>query len=136
MGSRAVERKVPRVSQPVLVRPVIGVVDDDPSVLKALGRLLRSAGFDVVAFASAEEFLARFQQQALGCLVLDIHLEGMSGLDLQAYLADARIPLPIVFITAHDDPGTRERAHQSRQVYLRKPVDDDTLLGAIASVLA
>lgn len=114
---------------------MIGVVDDDPSVLKALGRLMRSAGFDAVTFTSAEDFLARFQQRALACVVLDIHLGGMSGLDLQAYLADAGIRLPIVFITAHDDAATRERVEQSGQVYLRKPVDENCLLGAITSLL-
>jgi FixJ family two-component response regulator len=98
--------------------------------------LIRSAGFDVVTFTSAEDFLARFRQSALACLVLDIHLGGMSGLDLRAYLADAGILLPIVFITAHDDAVTRERVEQSGQLYLRKPVDEDGLLGAITSLLS
>ena len=127
--------KVPQSSPQVLGQPVIGVVDDDPSVLKALGRLMRSAGFDAVTFTSAEDFLARFQQRALACVVLDIHLGGMSGLDLQAYLADAGIRLPIVFITAHDDAATRERVEHCGQVYLRKPVDENCLLGAITSLL-
>jgi FixJ family two-component response regulator len=117
-------------------QPLIGVVDDDPSVLKALGRLLRSAGFESVTFRSAEDFLARFQQRSFACVVLDIHLEGMSGLDLQAYLADAGIRLPIVFITAHDDVVTSEGLEQSGQRYLRKPVDENRLLGAIAELLA
>lgn len=128
--------KDPHISPHNPGRPLVGVVDDDPSVLKALGRLIRSAGFDVVTFTSAEDFLARFRQSALACLVLDIHLGGMSGLDLQAYLADAGILLPIVFITAHDDAVTRERVEQSGQLYLRKPVDEDGLLGAITSLLS
>jgi FixJ family two-component response regulator len=111
---------------------VVGVVDDDPSVLKALSRLLRSAGFVVVTFVSAEDFLARFRHSTLACVVLDIHLGEMSGLDLQAYLADAGVPLPIVFITAHDDPQTRGRVEKSHQPYLRKPVDEKALLDAIA----
>lgn len=127
--------KNPQSSPPNVGHPVIGVVDDDPSVLKALGRLMRSAGFDAVAFTSAEDFLVRFQQRALACVVLDIHLGGMSGLDLQAYLADAGIRLPVVFITAHDDAATRERVEQSGQVYLRKPVDESALLGAITNIL-
>lgn len=117
-------------------RPLIGVVDDDPSVLKALGRLIRSAGFETVTFCSGEDFLARFQQRAFACIVLDIHLGGMSGLDLQAYLADAGIRLPIVFITAHDDLVTREGFEQSGQRFLRKPVDESGLLGAISELLS
>jgi FixJ family two-component response regulator len=116
-------------------QPLIAIVDDDPSVLKALGRLIRSAGFEAVTFVSGEDFLARFQQRAFACVVLDIHLGGMSGLDLQAYLADAGIRLPIVFITAHDELVTRERIEQSGQRYLRKPVDDNRLLGAISELL-
>jgi len=116
-------------------RAVIGVVDDDPSVRKALARLLRSAGFDVVAHASAVEFLVGLHERPIQCLVLDVHLEGMGGLDLQAYLADAGIRLPIVFITAHDDPVTRQRAELAHQLYLRKPVDSTELLDAIASLI-
>jgi FixJ family two-component response regulator len=116
-------------------RALIGVVDDDPSVRKALARLLRAAGFDVVAHASAVELLVALHQRPVQCLVLDIHLEGMGGLDLHSYLTDAGIRLPVVFITAHDDPATRQRAEQARQVYLRKPVDSHELLDAIASLI-
>jgi FixJ family two-component response regulator len=119
----------------VAERKVIGVVDDDPSVRKALARLLRSAGFDVVAHASAVELLVGLHERPIQCLVLDIHLEGMGGLDLLAYLTDAGIQLPIVFITAHDDPASRQRAEQAHQIYLRKPVDSHELLGAIASLI-
>jgi len=116
-------------------RALIGVVDDDASVRKALGRLLRSAGFDVVAHASAVELLVGLHQQPIQCLVLDIHLEGMGGLDLHDYLTDAGIRLPVVFITAHDDPATRQRAEQAHQIYLRKPVDSNDLLDAITSLI-
>ena len=116
-------------------RALIGVVDDDPSVRKALARLLRSAGFDVVAHASAVELLVGLHQRPIQCLVLDVHLEGMGGLDLHAYLTDAGIHLPIVFITAHDDQATRQRAEQAHQIYLRKPVDSNDLLDAIASLI-
>lgn len=116
-------------------RTLIGVVDDDPSVRKALARLLRSAGFDVVAHASAVELLVGLHQRPIQCLVLDVHLEGMGGLDLHAYLNDAGIRMPIVFITAHDDPATRQRAEQAHQIYLRKPVDSHELLDAIASLI-
>ena len=129
-------RNNPESSPQASARPLIGVVDDDPSVLKALGRLIRSAGFETVTFCSGEDFLARFQQRAFACIVLDIHLGGMSGLDLQAYLADAGIRLPIVFITAHDDLVTREGLESSGQRYLRKPVDESGLLGAINELLS
>lgn len=116
-------------------RTLIGVVDDDPSVRKALARLLRAAGFDVVVHASAVEFLVGLHQGSIQCLVLDIHLEGMGGLELYAYLSDAGIRMPTVFITAHDDAATRQRAEQAHQVYLRKPVDSNDLLNAIASLI-
>ena len=116
-------------------RVLIGIVDDDPSVRKALARLLRSAGFDVVAHGSAAELLVGLHQRPIQCLVLDVHLEGMGGLDLHAHLTDAGIRLPIVFITAHDDLATRQRAEEARQIYLRKPVDSNELLEAIASLI-
>ena len=112
----------------------IGVVEDDPSFLRALRRLLSGAGFSVVTFASAEEFLASESAGATACLVLDVHLGGMSGFDLQQHLVTAGIPIPTIFITAHDDPGTRERA-RSGGLYLRKPFREDALIGAIHQAL-
>ena len=112
----------------------IGVVEDDPSFLRALRRLLSGAGFSVVTFASAEEFLASESAGATACLVLDVHLGGMSGFDLQQRLVTAGIPIPTIFITAHDDPGTRERA-RSGGLYLRKPFREDALIGAIHQAL-
>ena len=115
----------------VPLRPVIGIIDDDASVLKALSRLLLAAGYGVVPFRSTEEFLVTRQQWVLQCLVLDVHFPGMNGLDLEAYLADAGVRFPIVFITAHDDPALRERIEATGHAYLRKPLDEDALLGAI-----
>jgi FixJ family two-component response regulator len=112
----------------------IGVVEDDPSFLRALGRLLGAAGFSVVPFASAEEFLASESAEAVSCLVLDVNLGGMSGFDLQQRLAAAGSPIPTIFITAHDDPITRERA-RSGVAYLRKPFREDALIGAIRQAL-
>ena len=112
----------------------IGVVEDDASFRRALGRLLSAAGYSVAAFASAEEFLASESQGATACLVLDIHLGGMSGFDLQQRLATAGVPIPTVFITAHDDPVTRERA-RSGLAYLQKPFREDALIGAIQQAL-
>jgi FixJ family two-component response regulator len=112
----------------------IAVVEDDPSFLRALGRLLGAAGFTVAPFASAEDFLASHSTAAMSCLVLDVHLGGMSGFDLQQRLAAAGAPIPTIFITAHDDPITRERA-RSGVAYLRKPFREDALIGAIRQAL-
>jgi FixJ family two-component response regulator len=110
----------------------ICVVDDDLSVRRALGLLLRSAGFAVETFASAEAFLGSKHETRYDCLVLDVHLGGLSGFALQERLASAGRSIPIVFITAHDDPATRERARaEATAEYLRKPVDDQSLIGAI-----
>ena len=103
---------------------MIGLVEDDPSFRRALRRLLSAAGFSVAAFASAEEFLASESAGATACLVLDVHLGGMSGFDLQQRLATAGVPIPAIFITAHDDPVTRERA-RSGVAYLQKPFRED-----------
>ena len=113
---------------------MIGVVEDDPSFRRALRRLLSAAGFSVATFASAEEFLASERAGAMSCLVLDVHLDGMSGFDLQQRLATAGVPIPTIFITAHDDPVTRERA-RSGVAYLRKPFREDALIGAVQQAL-
>ena len=99
---------------------IIGVVEDDPSFRRAPRRLPSAAGFSVTAFASAEEFLASESTGATACLVLDVNLGRMSGFDLQQYLATAVIPIPAIFIAAHDDPVTRERA-RSGVASLQKP---------------
>lgn len=114
---------------------VIGVVDDDDSVLRALRRLLRSAGFAVKTFGSAEEFLGLEHPETINCLVLDIHMPGLSGFDLQERLADAQLLIPIIFITAHDDPLTRERARKGGVAYFPKPFDAQSLIGAIEKAL-
>lgn len=116
--------------------PLIGVIDDDPSVLKSLGRLLRASGLRVVSFPSTEQFLQTHPSWSLSCLVLDVHFEGMSGFDLEAYLADAGVHFPIVFITAHDDAATRERVEAKGYAFLRKPFEESALLDAINRVMA
>jgi FixJ family two-component response regulator len=112
----------------------IGVVEDDPSFLRALRRLLSGAGFSVATFASAEEFLASDSAAGTACLVLDVHLGGMSGFDLQQQLATAGRWIPTIFITAHDDSVTRERA-RSGVAYLRKPFREEALVAAIRKAL-
>lgn len=117
--------------------PVIGIVDDDASILRAVRRLLAAAGFTVRTFGSAEEFLASEHLEAISCLVLDIHLNGLSGFELQDRLVEAHVRIPIVFITAHDDLPTRERAQRGgASEYLRKPFDEHSLIGAIETALA
>ncbi len=114
----------------------ITVIDDDASVRRALQRLLRSAGFMVVTFATAREFLDADHWARTACLVLDIHLPGMSGVELQEHLAVSGVPIPIVCITAHDDVSTRERVHRAGAVaYLRKPFDQGTLIEAISRAI-
>ena len=116
--------------------PVIGIVDDDASILRAVRRLLGAAGFNVRTFGSAEEFLASEHLERISCLVLDIHLNGLSGFELQDRLIEAHITIPIVFITAHDDLSTRERAQRGgASEYLRKPFDEHSLIGAIGKAL-
>lgn len=116
--------------------PAIAIVDDDASVRRALQRLLRSAGYTVQTFASAHEFLDSLLGRRPACLVLDIHLNGMSGFDLHERLAADRAGLPVIFISAHDDPPTRERIARSGAVgNLWKPVDEQELLGAIRRTL-
>ncbi len=110
----------------------IAVVDDDESIRRALYRLLRSAGLAVATFASAHEFLEAVRRQVFACLVLDVYMGRMSGLDLAERLASEGHRLPIVLITAHDDERIRERAHRiGVSAYLRKPMDAQVLLDAV-----
>ena len=114
------------------------VVDDDDSVRKALARLLASAGYAVETFASASEFLDRgHQQDTPGCVVLDVSMPGLSGLDLQRELMAFTPPLPIIFITGHGDIPTSVRAMKSGAVdFLTKPVNDRDLLSLIKLAIA
>jgi FixJ family two-component response regulator len=115
---------------------VIGVVDDDASILRAIQRLLGSLGFTVKTFPSGEDLLASACLDRIHCLVLDVHLGGLSGFELQERLNEVPAPIPIIFITAHDDPPTRERARRAGVVeYLRKPFDEHALIGAIDKAL-
>jgi FixJ family two-component response regulator len=115
-----------------VAEPRVCVIDDDEEVVRAVRRLLRSAGYAIDTFASAEEFLDLGNQERPDCLVLDVHLHGLSGFDLQDLLEASGRSIPIVFITAHDDTGTHERAHKaSTSGYLSKPFEDQSLLCAI-----
>ncbi len=114
----------------------VAVVDDDESFARALGRLLRAAGFEVHIYPSAEAFLTPTALPPPDCLVLDIQLAGMSGLELQRRLRELGALTPVIFVTAHDATEVREEAQQAGCVaYLRKPVARHTLLEAIAKAL-
>jgi FixJ family two-component response regulator len=116
--------------------PAIAVIDDDSSVRRALQRLLRSAGFAVETFATAREFLDAGRLSQTACLVLDVHLPGMTGLQLQEHLAISGARVPIVFITARYEGPMHERASKAGAVgYLRKPFDQETLIGAIGKAI-
>jgi FixJ family two-component response regulator len=112
-------------------RKVVTVIDDDPAMLKAVERLLGAKGFDVETFASAETFLAAVPSNA-ACLVVDIHLRGMSGIELRRRLAASGSRLPVIFITAVDTEAVRKEAMEVGCIaFLRKPFLADALIGAI-----
>lgn len=113
------------------------VIDDDESVRKALGRLLRAAEFRVDIFASGREFLSRVDGIEPGCLIVDIHMLEETGHDVQVRLAERRIDIPVIAISAHDDNEIRERARQlGAASFFRKPVDGQALIDAIRWALA
>ena len=110
----------------------IYVVEDDASLRNAVGRLLRSAHYRVLPFASAEEFIRSVFTSIVGCLLLDIKLPGISGFELLEQLHASGMQMPVIFITGQDREGMEERAMRlGASAYLRKPVDEETLLSAI-----
>ena len=115
---------------------IVFVVDDDVSMREALESLIRSAGFKVATFASAQDFLARRRADAPSCLVLDVRLPGLSGLELQKRIVEANREIPIVFITGHGDVPTSMRAMKAGAVkFLTKPFSDLDLLDSIQQAL-
>jgi len=117
-------------------RQTIFIIDDDESVRRALRRLIRSVGLNVVTFATAEEFLQSPHQPAPDCLILDVHLPGLSGLELQERLTAEGRHVPIVFITAYAEDQMGEGALQAGAVaFLEKPFEEQLLLDAIARAL-
>ena len=116
---------------------LIAVVDDEEAVCRALERLLRSVGFDVETFSSGAAFLESRGRWRADCVVLDVHLPGLSGCEIQAQLAEASQEVPVVMITGRDSEETREQAMSAgAAAYLRKPVDDQTLLSTLAAAMA
>ena len=112
---------------------MIYVIDDDESVRKAFGRLLRSVNLEVETFSSAEEFLKGPKANRNACIIVDIRMPGLTGLDLQRKLKDQGIQIPVIVITASDDAQVREQARELGAVaFFRKPIDDQALLDAIS----
>jgi FixJ family two-component response regulator len=117
--------------------PLVVVVDDDISVRKSLPRLIRSVGLDAGTFASAEEFLDSLRLRKPDCLILDVHLPGMSGVELLRHLESHRHNVPVIFITAHgsDESARSEAASDLTVAYLIKPFSGDELLDAVNAAL-
>ena len=114
----------------------IAVVDDEAPVRKALGRLLGAYGFTVATFASGEEFLQSLQQHRPDCAIVDLHLPGLSGIEVQQRLTQQRISLPCILFTGKDEPGVEGSALAAgAAAYLRKPVDEELLLATISSAV-
>jgi FixJ family two-component response regulator len=115
---------------------MVAIVDDDDSLRAALQGLLKATGFPTEAFASAEEFLKSGQQQQTDCLITDIRMPGMSGLELQAKLNADRCRIPIIFLTAHGDEKMRMQALRAGAVeFLAKPFDAEALLENVRAAL-
>lgn len=113
-------------------RKLVVVVDDDKTMLKSLERLLNASGFDTEVFCSAEAFLARADAREANCLVLDIHLGGMSGIELRRRLTQSGSTVPVIFMTAFDDESTHEKAVEAGCIAcLHKPFPARSLIGAI-----
>jgi FixJ family two-component response regulator len=116
---------------------IVAVVEDDPSMRRSVARLLTARGFATEAFASAEEFLQRHAGVDVGCLVLDIHLRGMTGIELRSRLEAAGRSVPIIFITAIDDSALERETRRAGCIeYLCKPFAAECLIGAVGKALA
>lgn len=113
---------------------LVALVDDEPSIRRALVRLVNSAGLEAMPFGSGVDFLNAMPIAGLRCVVLDIHLPDLGGLDVQTRLARAWPDVPVIFITGHEDPEAQRRALAARPLaFLTKPIDSVELLGAIDS---
>lgn len=118
------------------IAPSIAIVDDDESMRRAIRALLQAAGLPALAFTSAEEFLSSGQQHEIGCLITDIRMPGMTGLELQAKLNAEQIRVPIIFVTGHGDARMRMQALRAGAVeFLAKPFDGDRLLDSVRAAL-
>jgi FixJ family two-component response regulator len=120
-------------------KPLIAIVDDDESVRRALKRLARSLGMDAESFTAGREFidlLGAMPSFQPDCVILDVQMPGMNGLEVQEQLAQSGSRLPVIFITAHDEVGARERALAAGAVaFLRKPFDDELFIKTLSVAL-
>ncbi len=116
--------------------PVIAIVDDDDALRSSLDDLIRSIGFETLGFGSAEAFLSSHQAREAACLILDVRMPGMSGLDLQRQIVAANWQIPIIFVTSHADDVASTRALEAGAVaFLYKPFHEEELLNAIDAAL-
>ena len=110
------------------------MLDDEPEMRKALRRLLTCSGFRVEEYECGEDLLAAVGSHPLDCLLLDLHMPGINGFDVLETLRSRHMPVPVIVITAHDEPGTAERVRAlGASAYLKKPVDEAALLAAITT---
>jgi FixJ family two-component response regulator len=118
-------------------RPLIAIVDDEESVRRALRRLMVSAGFRAQTFSCGAALLSSLSLEHPSCVVLDLHMPELSGFELQVQLNGSAQPVPVVVITGHDTPEAEKRVMDAGAIaYLRKPIDDQELLEAVAKALA
>jgi FixJ family two-component response regulator len=117
--------------------PLIAIVDDEESIRRALERLLRSAAMSVELFSSGADFLAAISERSVDCVVLDLHMSGINGFDVQAQLTAAGSGVPVIVMTGHDTPDSLDRALAGGAVaYLLKPVDEQVLLDTIRRAIS
>ena len=118
----------------VVAKPVVFILDDDESVCRALVRLMKSVGYDVQAYSSPEDFLDQVSQNICDCLILDVRMPRVDGLEVQDRLRASGAQIPVVFITAHEDAAAREQAMKAGAVaFIQKPFEDEVLLDAVHS---
>lgn len=114
----------------------IAIVDDDAPLCEALGSVMKAAGFSILTFGSAEEFLGSAEWRNTACLILDVRLPGMSGVELQKHLIESKSQVPIIFVTAHGDASLRDLVMKAgAAAFLNKPVRSDALLKEIRVAL-
>jgi FixJ family two-component response regulator len=118
------------------VVPVVGIVDDDEAVRTALSSLIRSTGYDAALFASAEAFLRSENRDQVDCLIIDICMPGLSGLELQRALLEENPGVPVIILSVYANELRARALHQHAVAALQKPLSDDALLGAIDLALA
>jgi FixJ family two-component response regulator len=117
-------------------QPVVFVIDDDESICRSLRRLIQSVGLHVRTFTSGNDFLNQGCQNMPGCVLLDVRMPEIGGLEIQQRLKDSGCKMPIIFISAHQDSETREKAFQAgAKAFLQKPFEDQLLIETIRSVL-